>query len=60
MGFSIRFDLKGSIFFTFFGVPIIDSICFSIIKGDNDVTCFSSFLEITENFGKFSFALNVR
>ena len=36
-------------FFTFFGVPIKDSICFSIIKGDNDVTCFSSLLEILES-----------
>ena len=47
-------------FFTFFGVPIIDSICFSIIKGENDVTCFSSLLEITKNFGKFSFVLIVK
>ena len=47
-------------FFTFFGVPIKNSICFSIIKGDNDVTCFSSLLEITKNFVKFSFALNVK
>ena len=31
-------------FFTFFGVPIIDSICFSIMKGDNDVICFSPLL----------------
>ena len=27
-------------FLTLFGVPINDSICFSIIKGDNDVICF--------------------
>ena len=32
---------------------------FLIIKGDNDVTCFSSLLEITKNFGKFSFASKV-
>ena len=47
------------IFFTFFGVPIKDSICFSIIKCNNDVICFSSLLEITKNLGKFSFALKV-
>ena len=46
-------------FLTFFGVPINDSIHFSIIKGDNDVICFSSLLEITKNLGKFSFALKV-
>lgn len=45
-------------FLTFFGVPIHDSNCFSMIKGDNVVICFSSLLEITKNFGKFSFVLN--
>ena len=46
-------------FFTDFGVPIIDSICFSITKGDSDVTCVSLFVDsIIINFGKFSCALN--
>ena len=46
-------------FFTFFGVPIIDSICFSIMKGDSEVIGLSSLLEITKNLAKFSLALNV-
>ena len=48
------------IFFTFFGVPIIDSICFSIMKGDSEVIGLSSLLEITKDFEKFSLALNVK
>ena len=40
-------------FLTFFGVPIMDSICFSIINGDKDVIGFSSLLEITKNFAGF-------
>ena len=61
--FSVCFDQKSSIFlffFTFFGVPIIDSICFSIMKGDSEVIGLSSLLEITKNFEKFSLALNVK
>ena len=46
-------------FLTIFGVPIIDSIWFSIINCDNDVICFSSLLVITRKIGKFSFALNI-
>ena len=67
--FSVCFDQKCSIFFyffyffffffTFFGVPIIDSICFSIMNGDSEVIGLSSLLEITKTFAKFSFALNV-
>ena len=45
--------------FTFFGVPIMDYICVSIINVDKDVIGFSSLLEIAKNFSKFSFALNV-
>ena len=46
-------------FFTDFGVPIIDSICFSITKGDSDVTCVSLLVVlIIINFGKCSCALN--
>ena len=47
-------------FFTFFGVPIMDSICFSIMNGDSEVIGLSSLLEITKNFAKFSLALNVK
>ena len=46
-------------FFTFFGVPIIDSICFSMMNGDSEVIGLSSLLEIPKNFAKFSFALFV-
>ena len=39
-------------------MPIIDSICFSITKGDSDITCVSLFVDsIIINFGKFSYAL---
>ena len=41
-------------------MPIIDSICFSIMKGDSEVIDLSSLLEITKNFAKFSLALNVK
>ena len=60
--FSVCFDQNSSIFyfFTFLGVPIIDSICFSIMKGDSEVIGLSSLLEITKNLAKFSFALNVK
>ena len=62
--FSVCFEQKSSIFyfffFTFSGVPIIDSICFSIMNGDSEVIGLSSLLEITKNFAKFSFALNVK
>ena len=61
--FSVCFDQKSSIFyffFTFFGVPIIDSICFSMMKGDSEVIGLSSLLEITKNLAKFSLALNVK
>ena len=61
--FSVCFDQKSSIFFnffTFFGVPIIDSICFSIMKGDSEVIGLSSLLKITKYFAKFSLALNVK
>ena len=40
-------------------MPIIDSICFSMMNGDSEVIGLSSLLEITKNFAKFSFALNV-
>ena len=40
-------------------MPIIDSVCFSIMKGDSEVIGLSSLLEITKNFAKFSLALNV-
>ena len=52
---SVCFDQKSSIFyffFTFFGVPIIDSICFSIMKGDSEVIGLSSLLEITKKFSE--------
>ena len=41
-------------------MPIIDSICFSIMKGDSEVIGLSSLLEITKNLAKFSFALKVK
>ena len=41
-------------------MPIIDSICFSIMKGDSEVIGLSSLLEITKNLAKFSLALNVK
>ena len=47
-------------FLTFFGVPIKDSICFSMINGDSEVIGLSSLLEITKNLAKFSLALNVK
>ena len=60
--FSVSFDQKSSIFyfFTSFGVPIKDSICFSMMKGDSEVIGLSSLLEITKNLAKFSFALKVK
>ena len=59
--FSVCFDQRVPFFnfFTFFGVPIIDSICFSIMKGDSEVIGLSSLLKITKNFEKSSLALNV-
>ena len=45
LGFSGRFNKQCSVFFSFFtdlGVPITLSICFSITKGERDVTAFSS------------------
>ena len=47
-------------FLTFFGVPIKDSICFSMMNGDREVIGLSSLLEITKNLAKFSLALNVK
>ena len=41
-------------------MPIIDSICFSMMKGDSEVIGLSSLLEITKNLAKFSFALKVK
>ena len=41
-------------------MPIKDSICFSMMKGDNEVIGLSSLLEITKNLAKFSFALKVK
>ena len=41
-------------------MPIIDSICFSMMNGDSEVIGLSSLLEITKNFAKFSLALNVK
>ena len=43
-------------FFTDLGVPITLSICFSITKGERDVTAFSSCDKITINLGNVSFA----
>ena len=60
--FSVCFDQKSSIFkfFNIFGVPIKDSICFSMMNGDSEVISLSSLLEITKNLAKFSLALNVK
>ena len=41
-------------------MPIIDSICFSMMNGDSEVIGLSSLLEITKNLAKFSLALNVK
>ena len=41
-------------------MPIIDSICFAMMKGDSEVISLSSLLEITKYFAKFSLALNVK
>ena len=42
-------------FFTDFAVPIIDSICFSITKGESEVTGFSLFLDsMIKYLAKFS------
>ena len=40
-------------------MPIIDSICFSMMNGNSEVIGLSSLLEITKYFAKFSLALNV-
>ena len=45
-------------FFTDFGVPIVDSICFSITNGDKEVIGFSeSFDFTTRNLAKLSTGL---
>ena len=47
-------------FFDRFAVPIIASICFSITKGERDVTGFSLFFDsIIRNLAKFSCVVKI-
>ena len=47
-------------FLTDFGEPIILSICFSIMKGERDVTAFSSIDLITRNLANVSLPLKTK